>query len=149
MGYSSYPTQPIDKNARAYRQLGLGYANLGALLMAQGLPYDSDEGRAQAAAITAILTGHAYATSAKIAKRVGTFAGYDKDSEAMIAVLKQHQGEVSGIDASLVSEEVLSAAAAAWDEAVDLAERYGVRNCLLYTSPSPRDATLSRMPSSA
>src|SRR3989344_2974440 len=75
VGYSEYPTKNITKNARAYRELGLGYANLGALLMAQGLPYDSDEGRAQAAAITALLTGHAYATSARLAKRVGPFAG--------------------------------------------------------------------------
>ena len=66
VGYSEYPTESITKNARAYRELGIGYANLGALLMAQGLPYDSDEGRAQAAAITALMTGHAYATSAKI-----------------------------------------------------------------------------------
>ena len=128
VGYSQYPTKNITRNARAYRELGLGYANLGALLMAQGLPYDSGEGRAQAAAITALMTGHAYATSAKIAKVVGPFAGYHKDSEAMNKVLKMHREEVSKIDPSLVSEELLSAAAAAWDEAVILSERYGVRN---------------------
>lgn len=128
VGYSSYPTKNITKNARAYRELGIGYANLGALLMAQGLPYDSDEGRAQAAAITALLTGHAYATSAKIARRVGPFAGYHKDKEGMIKVLKQHQAAVKDIDASLVSEQLLSAAAEAWDAAVELAELYGVRN---------------------
>lgn len=128
VGYSSYPTKNITKNARAYRELGIGYANLGALLMAQGLPYDSDEGRAQAAAITALLTGHAYATSAKIARRVGPFAGYHKDKEGMIKVLKQHQTAVKDIDASLVSEQLLSAAAEAWDAAVELAELYGVRN---------------------
>src|SRR3990167_7104790 len=70
VGYSEYPTENITKNAKAYRELGLGYANLGALLMAQGLPYDSDEGRAQAAAVTALMTGHAYATSARISHRV-------------------------------------------------------------------------------
>ncbi len=128
VGYSSYPTESITKNARAYRELGIGYANLGALLMAQGLPYDSDEGRAQASAITALLTGHAYATSAKMASKVGPFAGFNKDREAMIRVLKQHRAEVSKIDASLVSEDLLNAAANAWDEAVELGERYGVRN---------------------
>ncbi|MCW1908719.1 MAG: vitamin B12-dependent ribonucleotide reductase [Candidatus Saccharibacteria bacterium] len=128
VGYSEYPTEKIGKNARAYRELGLGYANLGALLMAQGLPYDSDEGRAQAAAITALMTGHAYATSARLAHRVGPFAGYRKDREGTLKVLKMHREEVSKIDASLVSEELLSAAASAWDEAVELGELYGVRN---------------------
>lgn len=128
VGYSSYPTESITKNARAYRELGIGYANLGALLMAQGLPYDSDEGRAQAAAITALMTGHSYATSAKIARRVGPFAGYHKDREGMLNVLKMHREAVNNIDASLVSEELLSAAAMAWDEANELGEQYGVRN---------------------
>ncbi len=128
VGYSEYPTENITKNARAYRELGLGYANLGALLMAQGLPYDSEEGRAQAAAITSLMTGHAYATSAKIANRVGPFAGFHKDREGMINVLKMHREAVKSIDASLVSEDLLSAAASAWDEAVHLGELYGVRN---------------------
>jgi ribonucleoside-diphosphate reductase alpha chain len=128
VGYSAYPTERITKNARAFRELGLGYANLGALLMAQGLPYDSEEGRAQAAAITALMTGHAYAVSARLARRVGSFAGYNKDREGMIKVLKMHREAVSGIDAGLASEELLSAAASAWDEAVELGELYGVRN---------------------
>jgi ribonucleoside-diphosphate reductase alpha chain len=128
VGYSEYPTERITKNAKAYRELGIGYANLGALLMAQGLPYDSAEGRAQAAAITALLTGHSYATSAKIAKRVGPFAGFRKDREGMINVLRMHREEVSKIDASMVSEDLLNAAATAWDEAVELGELYGVRN---------------------
>lgn len=128
VGYSEYPTENITKNARAYRELGLGYANLGALLMAQGLPYDSDEGRAQAAAITALMTGHAYATSARMAKQVGTFSGFNKDREAMLRVLSQHRDAVRDIDARLVSEDLLSSAAQAWDEAVELGERYGVRN---------------------
>ncbi|MBX4201639.1 vitamin B12-dependent ribonucleotide reductase [Candidatus Saccharibacteria bacterium] len=128
VGYSEYPTKNITKTARAYRELGLGYANLGALLMAQGLAYDSDEGRAQAAAITALMTGHAYATSARIAKVVGPFAGYHKDQEGMNKVLKMHREEVSKIDPSMVREDLLSAAAASWDEAVELGERYGVRN---------------------
>jgi ribonucleoside-diphosphate reductase alpha chain len=128
VGYSSYPTEKIAKTARAYRQLGIGYANIGALLMAQGLPYDSDEGRAQAAAITALLTGRSYAVSAKIAAKVGPFAGFHKDREAMLNVIKMHRQAVSKIDAALVSEDLLSAATSAWDDAVELSELYGVRN---------------------
>ena len=128
VGYSSYPTESITKNARAYRELGLGYANLGALLMAQGLPYDSDDGRAQAAAITSLMTGHAYATSAKIAGRVGPFAGYHKDRKNMIEVIRMHRAEVTRIDARKVSEDLLSAATSAWDEAVESGELYGFRN---------------------
>lgn len=128
VGYSEYPTEGITKNARAYRELGLGYANLGAMLMAQGLPYDSDEGRAQAAAITALMTGHAYATSAKIARRVGPFAGFHKDRDNMLNILRMHRSAVDNINATLVSEDLLSAAATAWDEAVELGDLYGVRN---------------------
>ena len=128
VGYSEYPTESIDKNARAFRELGIGYANLGALLMAKGLPYDSDEGRAMAAVLTAIMTGYAYATSAKIAKKVGTFDGYDKDKDGMIRVLRKHRDAVKDIDASLVPEELLDAAATVWDEAVELGQKYGVRN---------------------
>lgn len=128
VGYSEYPTEGITKNAKAYRELGLGYANLGAMLMAQGLPYDSDEGRAQAAAITALMTGHAYAVSAKLANRVGPFAGFHKDRKGMLKVLRQHRAEVPKIDASFVSEDLLNAAATAWDDAVELGEMYGVRN---------------------
>ena len=128
VGYSEYPTVEIGKNAKAYRELGIGYANLGALLMALGLPYDSDEGRALAAAITALLTGHSYATSARLAHRVGTFAGYSKDKQGMQHVLEMHRDAVSNIDASLVPEELLSAAQEAWDNAVELGKLYGVRN---------------------
>jgi ribonucleoside-diphosphate reductase alpha chain len=128
VGYSEYPTLNIAKTAKAYRQLGLGYANLGALLMAQGYAYDSDEGRAQAAALTAIMTGQAYATSARLANRVGPFAGFAKDREGMLRVLRMHRDEVAKIDASFVSEDLLSAAAEVWDEAVELGDLYGVRN---------------------
>lgn len=128
VGYSEYPTEKITKNAKAYRELGIGYANLGAMLMAMGLPYDSDEGRAIAAAVTALMTGHAYATSARLANRVGPFAGFHKDREGMLNVLRMHREAVSEIDAGLVSEDLLSAAATAWDEAVELGELYGVRN---------------------
>lgn len=128
VGYSEYPTESIGKNARAYRELGIGYANLGATLMAQGLPYDSDEGRAQAAAITALLTGESYATSARLAHKVGPFAGFHKDRDGMLNVIAMHRTAVNEIDASLVSEELLSAAQSAWDDAVELSEKYGVRN---------------------
>ncbi len=128
VGYSEYPTEKITENAKAYRELGLGYANLGAMLMAQGLPYDSDEGRAQAAAITALMTGRAYAMSARLSQRVGPFAGYHKDRKAMNNVIKMHRDEVKKIDPSKVREELLSAAAQSWDEAVELSELYGVRN---------------------
>jgi ribonucleoside-diphosphate reductase alpha chain len=128
VGYSSYPTDSIAANARAYRELGLGYANLGALLMAQGLPYDSEEGRAQAAAVTALMTGHAYATSAKLAERVGPFAGFHKDRDAMIKVLKMHRKAVDLIDARNVAEDLLSSAAESWDEAIQLGELHGIRN---------------------
>lgn len=128
VGYSEYPTEAIDKNTRRYRQLGMGYANLGATLMAKGLPYDSDEGRAFAGALTAIMTGEGYATSARIAKRVGPFEGYSKDRDGMNRVLRKHRDAVRDIDVSLVEEELLSAAASVWDEAVELGEKYGVRN---------------------
>ena len=128
VGYSEYPTDSIDKNTRRFRQLGMGYANLGATLMAKGLPYDSDEGRAFAATLTAIMTGHAYATSARIAKRVGPFEGYNKDKDGMNRVLRKHRDAVRAIDASLVPEELLDAAAAVWDDAVELGQKYGVRN---------------------
>ncbi len=128
VGYSAYPTESIDKNARAYRELGMGYANLGAMLMAKGLAYDSEEGRAVAATVTSLMTGYAYATSAKIAKRVGPFAGYGKDKAGMNRVLKKHRDAVRNVDASLVSEELLSSAASAWDDAVELGAKHGVRN---------------------
>lgn len=128
VGYSEYPTERITKNAKAYRELGMGYANLGALLMAQGLPYDSDEGRAQAAAITALMTGQSYATSAKLARRVGPFAGFNNDREGMLHVLRMHRDEVDNINPNFVSEDLLDAATEAWDEANELAELHGVRN---------------------
>jgi ribonucleoside-diphosphate reductase alpha chain len=128
VGYSEYPTEAIDKNTRKFRQLGMGYANLGATLMAKGLPYDSDEGRAFAAALTAIMTGEGYATSGRIAKRVGAFEGYQKDKEGMNRVIRKHRDAVRDIDASLVEEELLSAAAQVWDDAVELGEKFGVRN---------------------
>ena len=128
VGNADYPTERIAENTRRYRELGIGYANLGALLMAQGLPYDSDAGRAWAAAITALLTGHAYATSARTAARMGPFAGFHDNADAMLNVLRMHQGEAARIDEEVVPPELLSAAQQSWDDAVELAEEFGVRN---------------------
>ncbi|HEX4492646.1 MAG TPA: vitamin B12-dependent ribonucleotide reductase [Acidimicrobiia bacterium] len=128
VGNADYPTEKIADNSRAFRQLGLGYANLGATLMAQGMAYDSVEGRAFAATITALMTGHAYATSAKTASRMGPFAGYADNAEPMLRVLRMHRAEVARIDEELVPTELLSAAQESWDEAVELGEQFGVRN---------------------
>ena len=128
VGNADYPTEKIAETSRQFRQLGLGYANLGALLMALGLPYDSDEGRALAGAITALMTGHAYATSARTAGRMGPFAGYKENGEHMNHVLRMHRDEVTKIDEELVPVELLDAAQEAWDEAVKLGEQHGVRN---------------------
>ncbi|MGZ8601897.1 MAG: vitamin B12-dependent ribonucleotide reductase [Actinomycetota bacterium] len=128
VGESDYPTEKIAENARAYRQLGLGYANLGALLMARGLPYDSDAGRAWAGAITAVMTGHAYRTSARIAEVMGPFEGYEPNADAMLRVIRKHRAATDEIDGELVPEGMLSAAKQSWDEAVSLGEQHGYRN---------------------
>jgi len=128
VGNADYPTKAIGENSIKFRQLGLGYANLGALLMANGLPYDSEEGRAWAAGLTALMTGHAYATSAKTAARMGPHAGYHENVEPMLRVLRKHQSAASQINEDLVPAEILCAAQEAWDEAVELAEIHGVRN---------------------
>jgi ribonucleoside-diphosphate reductase alpha chain len=128
VGNADYPTVPIGDNSRKFRQLGLGYANLGALLMALGLPYDSDEGRALAAAITSLMTGHAYATSARTASRMGPFAGYGENAEHMLRVLGQHRAAAATIDEELVPPALLSAAQQSWDDACELAAVVGVRN---------------------
>jgi ribonucleoside-diphosphate reductase alpha chain len=128
VGNADYPTEKIGENSRRFRQLGIGYANLGALLMAQGMAYDSDEGRAWAAAITALMTGHAYATSARTAARMGPFAGYSENKQYMLNVLRMHRDEVAKVDEEVVQTSLLDAAQEAWDEAVELGEAYGVRN---------------------
>jgi ribonucleoside-diphosphate reductase alpha chain len=128
VGNSSYPTEKIERNAKAFRQLGLGYANLGALLMARGLPYDSEGGRAWAAVITALMTGHAYRTSTKVAEVMGPFAGYAPNRDAMLRVVRKHRAAADEIDAELVPEGLLQAAKTAWDEAIALGEEHGYRN---------------------
>jgi ribonucleoside-diphosphate reductase alpha chain len=128
VGNSSYPTERIGENARSFRQLGIGYANLGALLMAQGLPYDSDGGRAWAGAITALLTGQSYRTSTRVAQVQGPFAGYAKNREAMLRVIGKHRRAVDDVDASLVQPDLYEAATRAWDDALKFGEEYGFRN---------------------
>ena len=129
VGYSSYPTTEIEANAKAYRELGLGYANLGALLMARGLPYDSDEGRAYAAAITALMTGRAYRKSGEISARMGPHAGYQPNAAAMIGVISKHRAAVGNIQHSdSVPSDLLKAARTAWDDALNLGEVSGYRN---------------------
>jgi ribonucleoside-diphosphate reductase alpha chain len=129
VGYSSYPTPEIEANAKAYRQLGLGYANLGALLMARGLPYDSAEGRAYAAAVTSLMTGRAYRKSAEIAARMGPFSGYRQNAAAMLGVMSMHRAAVGNIEtAESVPADLLAACRKAWDDTLDLGEVHGYRN---------------------
>lgn len=125
---SSYPTKPIGENAKAFRQLGLGFANLGGLLMSLGLPYDSDAGRAWAGAITALMTGTAYELSAEVAKVIGPFAAYNNDRDGVLRVLKKHRKAVNDIDKSLAPANVLDAATDAWDMAIAMGSEYGIRN---------------------
>jgi ribonucleoside-diphosphate reductase alpha chain len=129
VGYSSYPTPEIGRNARKFRQLGLGYANLGALLMARGLPYDSDEGRAYAAAITALMTGRGYRKSAEVARRMGPHAGYQENRAPMIGVIAKHRAAVGNIQhPESVPADLLDGARRAWDEALEIGEVHGFRN---------------------
>lgn len=128
---ASYPTAKIARNSRDYRPLGLGYANLGALLMSIGLPYDSDEGRAVAAAITAIMCGEAYKTSADLAGAVGPFPGYAKNKEPMLEVMRMHRDAVKKIEVNKIPSELrylVNEAWDCWDEAVKLGEKNGYRN---------------------
>ncbi len=126
---ASYPTPKIERNSIDYRPLGLGYANLGALLMARGLPYDSTEGRAYAAAVTAFMTGQAYAQSVNLARAKGPFAGFDKNRESMMGVMGLHRGHIEMIEGKeTVSSELLEAARAAWNFVVEEGARVGIRN---------------------
>ncbi|MFT7475544.1 MAG: ribonucleoside-diphosphate reductase alpha chain [Verrucomicrobiales bacterium] len=128
VGPADYPTEKIGENTRRFRQLGLGYANLGALLMALGAPYDSDRGRAIAAAVTALMGGSAYNMSTRLAARVGAFDGYEDDSDNVQRVLGMHRSAVANIDAAHVPSELLDAANAAWDDTCVRAADHGVRN---------------------
>ena len=125
---ASYPTEAIAANSERFRPLGLGYANLGAALMQWGLPYDSDAGRAMAAAITALMTGEAYAQSARVAAALGPFAEYSKNREPMLRVIRKHLEALDRIPSPLVQPDLLAAARQSWDDALALGERHGFRN---------------------
>ena len=129
VGRADYPTAAIGETSRQFRQLGLGYANLGALLMALGLPYDSQDGRSWAAALTSLMTGHAYATSARTASRMGPFAGFSDNEIYMLNVLRMHRDASYAIEAGdHVPAELMAAAQQSWETAVRDGEEYGVRN---------------------
>jgi ribonucleoside-diphosphate reductase alpha chain len=129
VGPSSYPTEQIGINARAFRQLGMGYANLGALLMANGLAYDSNEGRALCGAITALMTGRAYRTSAEVAGALGPYERYEENRDPHNHVMRKHRAAAYAVDESLCTDsDLLHAAQRAWDEAVEIGERNGYRN---------------------
>ncbi|MCX6552626.1 MAG: vitamin B12-dependent ribonucleotide reductase [Acidobacteria bacterium] len=129
VGNASYPTKAIERNSFDYRPLGLGYANLGALLMSRGLPYDSDGGRAYSAAITSLMTGEAYAQSARLARdHGGPFAGYEKNREPFLRVMRKHRDALRGVNGSLVPKDLQDGAAQAWDDAIEIGQEHGYRN---------------------
>jgi len=128
VGFASYPTAQIAANSHKFRPLGLGYANLGALLMARGLPYDSGAGRDYAGAITALMSGAAYAQSARIAAAKGPFEGFDVNREPMLRVMRKHRDALKAIEAAHVPLDILRSAKGSWDEVVALGDRHGLRN---------------------
>jgi ribonucleoside-diphosphate reductase alpha chain len=126
---ASYPTPSIEKNSHAYRPLGLGYANLGALLMSRGLPYDSDAGRDYAAAITALMHGAAYAESSRVARdHGGPFSGYEKNKDPMMRVMRKHRAALKDIDKTNVPKDLMESARNVWDEVIEMGEQHGFRN---------------------
>ncbi len=125
---ASYPTPKIADNSHAFRPLGLGYANLGALLMSMALPYDSDEGRDVAGAITALMCGEAYAQSSRIAERMGPFPGYEVNSDPMLDVIRMHRDAIRGIQPDHVQPELYLAAQESWDTALHHGEKFGYKN---------------------
>jgi ribonucleoside-diphosphate reductase alpha chain len=126
---ASYPTPAIEKNSHAYRPLGLGYANLGALLMSRGLPYDSDAGRDYAAALTAMMTGEAYAQSSRVARDCGgPFTGYEKNRDPFLRVMRKHRDAMRDVNSRNVPADLYQGAKQSWDDAVDLGEQHGYRN---------------------
>jgi ribonucleoside-diphosphate reductase alpha chain len=127
VGFSRYPTEKITQNSFDFRPLGLGFANLGALLMASGLPYDSDVGRAYAGAVTSLMAGQAYAQSAKIAESMGTFAGYAANKEPMLSVMRKHRKAAYQLPTT-TDNRLYAAQKAVWDDALTLGEMHGYRN---------------------
>jgi ribonucleoside-diphosphate reductase alpha chain len=125
---ASYPTPKIAENSHAFRPLGLGYANLGALLMSMALPYDSDEGRDVAGTITALMCGEAYAQSSRIAERMGPFPGYEVNREPMVDVIRMHRDALRGIRPERVQPELYMTAQESWDTALNHGEKFGFKN---------------------
>jgi len=125
---ASYPTPKIAENSHSFRPLGLGYANLGALLMSMALPYDSDEGRDVAGAVTALMCGEAYAQSARVAERLGPFPGYEENREPMLDVIRMHRNAMRGIKPENVQGELYMGAQGSWDSALELGEKHGFKN---------------------
>lgn len=128
IGNAGYPTEEIEKNSLDYRPLGLGFANLGALVMSKGFAYDSEEGRALAGAITAIMSGEAYYMSSKIAKEMGPFTGYQKNAQPMLDVIRMHREEVRNINLRLIEPNMMEAAIDSWDSALSLGTEFGFKN---------------------
>ena len=128
VGNASYPTKSIEKNSFAFRPLGIGYANLGALLMSLGIPYDCDTGRAYAGAITAIMTGEGYRQSALIAQNIGPFEGFEVNREPMLGVIRKHRAHVDKINRDLLPEQLVESAKQVWDDALTIGKEYGYRN---------------------
>ena len=125
---ASYPTEKIARNSHDFRPLGIGYANLGALLMSLALPYDSDGGRDFCGAITALMTGESYAQSARIAERMGPFGGYMRNREPMLDVIRMHRDSLRPIKEENVQPSLLRAAQESWDDALELGEKFGYKN---------------------
>ena len=129
VGNARYPTPAIERNSHDFRPLGLGYANLGALLMSRGVPYDSDRGRDYAAAITALMTGEAYAQSARIARDCGgPFAGYPKNEQPFLRVMRKHRDAMKGVARAHVPEDLHQAATESWNDVIEMGEKHGFRN---------------------
>jgi ribonucleoside-diphosphate reductase alpha chain len=128
VGNASYPTPRIEANSHKFRPLGIGYANLGALLMARGLPYDGQSGRDYAAGITALMSGASYAQSARVAEAMGPFDEFETNREPMLRVMRKHRDAVKQIESAHVPLEILQAARTSWDEVVELGDRHGLRN---------------------
>ncbi|MCL5034684.1 MAG: vitamin B12-dependent ribonucleotide reductase [Bacteroidetes bacterium] len=128
VGTAGYPTKSIEKNSHAFRPLGIGYANLGALLMSLGVPYDSNEGRAYAGTITALMTGEGYKQSALIAKTIGPFEGYQVNRDPMLGVIRKHRAHVDKIDVDVLPGNLVESARKVWDDALTIGKEYGYRN---------------------
>ncbi|MFN7943493.1 MAG: vitamin B12-dependent ribonucleotide reductase [Thermoanaerobaculia bacterium] len=126
--FASYPTPRIEENSHRFRPLGIGFANLGALLMARGVPYDSDAGRDYAAAITALMSGASYAQSARIAEKLGPFAAFEENREPMLRVMRKHREAIRRIEPAHVPLDLLTAAKQSWDEVLERGERSGIKN---------------------